>query len=651
MKKNEDAILYNETMQIRQKKILEILKEKKDWITGKELSTMLSVSDRTIRNDMELLRKECEGLIESSVRYGYRINREALEKRDAGRKDAANRTIREDIPQTSEERCKYIIEKLLFSTRKLNLYDLQYAIYVSEFTIKNDMKKVAEMLGKYDGVELVRTDRHIYLKGSEECKRSVYKDLLANETRGNFININKIDELFPNFDLIKVKNTLEEILAKHSYRVREETFPMLMIHVGVSIQRMMNYNYVEMNRSRSEIKSTPEYEIALEFFTKVTASLCFDLNENEVVLFANLLIGRQRSPLFDDKGEYLLQAEDLTLKIINTVRLRYDIDFSGDMTFKDGIILHLQNLLERIRYRAVVSNVCLAEIKKTYPLVFEMSVFIGHIIEEYTGSTISEDEIGFLAIHLGAAYDRLNIRYYYHVVLIQPNSNTLTGACSDKILERFGERLVIDAILKYYEASVIESLHPDLLVSTIPITHKLDIPIIFITMFVNTSDEYKIFRAITELDRRHYKREFDNFIKCLILQEYYFFHLECDTWEEVISYMCDRMYEGGRVEKSFKESTFARERMAYTSFSYGYAIPHALNYSAIRSTMGIAVLKRPVQWGEYQVRLVLLLAIRDDERELLKIFFDWLGNLSDDTLLLSKIMKAESVEEFISLIE
>ena len=62
-------------MQIRQKKIVEILKEKKDWITGKELSTMLSVSDRTIRNDMELLRKECEGLIESSVRYGYRINR------------------------------------------------------------------------------------------------------------------------------------------------------------------------------------------------------------------------------------------------------------------------------------------------------------------------------------------------------------------------------------------------------------------------------------------------------------------------------------------------------------------------------------------------------------------------------------------------
>ena len=45
-------------MQMRQRKILEILKEKKGWITGKELSTILSVSDRTIRSDMEQLGKD-----------------------------------------------------------------------------------------------------------------------------------------------------------------------------------------------------------------------------------------------------------------------------------------------------------------------------------------------------------------------------------------------------------------------------------------------------------------------------------------------------------------------------------------------------------------------------------------------------------------
>ena len=72
------------------------------------------------------------------------------------------------------------------------------------------------------------------------------------------------------------------------------------------------------------------------------------LDQFQVVLFANLLIGRQRSTLFE-KEDYLAQAEELMLKIVSMARQRYDIDFSADMLFKDGLVLHLQNLLERIQ--------------------------------------------------------------------------------------------------------------------------------------------------------------------------------------------------------------------------------------------------------------------------------------------------------------
>ena len=140
--------------------------------------------------------------------------------------------------------------------------------------------------------------------------------------------------------------------------------------------------------------------------------------------------------------------------------------------------------------------------------------------------------------------------------MIQPNSDALANSCADKILERFGDRIVIDEVLNYYEAPIIGSLRPDLIISTIPLKYKLEIPTITISMFVNTVDEYELLKAITELDRRHYKMEFNNFIKCLILEEYYSYNLDCDTYEDVISYMCDRMYEGGRVE----ESAFAGKR-------------------------------------------------------------------------------------------
>lgn len=49
----------------------------------------------------------CVAILESSARYGYRINEDVSEKSDL--------EPGEHIPQTSGERCKYIIEKLFFN--------------------------------------------------------------------------------------------------------------------------------------------------------------------------------------------------------------------------------------------------------------------------------------------------------------------------------------------------------------------------------------------------------------------------------------------------------------------------------------------------------------------------------------------------------
>lgn len=629
-------------MSTRQKKIIEILKQKNDWITGKELSNILGVSDRTIRNDIDQIGKGCHGMIESSVRYGYRVNPEVLAQSDI--------ELRKELPQSSEERCNYIIKKLLFDKTRLNILDLQYDIYVSEFTLKNDLKRLGKMLERFDGIELVKDSNHLSLKGSEEAKRKVYKELLADETNGNFININKIAQLFPNFNLIRVKNTLEKVLEKHSYQVREETFPQLMIHVGVAVSRMMSCYYIDAVVNSEQIRERQEYEIAKEFFEKVTAFLHFEVNESELALFASLLMGRSQGNVYVENAQNLYDAEALSKEIIEMIHLKYGIDFSKDEVFKDGITLHIQNLLVRIHNRTMQSNVCLPEIKKTYPMVFEMSVFVGRIIEEYTQHSITEDEMGFLAIHIGAAYDRLNIGYFYHAVLIQPNSHAMAAICRDKLMERFGDRMVIDAVLTYYEHPVIESLHPDLILTTLPLEHQMDVPTVQISMFVSTNDEYRVFRALNDLEAKRQKEAFRAHIEGLILEDYYFPELDCNSYEEVITLMCEKLYEGGRVMEGFEKSTFEREKMAYTSFMAGYALPHALNYLAVKSTIAIATLKRPVRWGDNEVRLVLLLAMRDDERDLLKVFFDWFGNICDDSVLLSNIRKAKNAKEFIRLV-
>lgn len=42
----------------RQEQLLAILSEKQDWVTGKQLSSLLNVSDRTIRSDVEAINKK-----------------------------------------------------------------------------------------------------------------------------------------------------------------------------------------------------------------------------------------------------------------------------------------------------------------------------------------------------------------------------------------------------------------------------------------------------------------------------------------------------------------------------------------------------------------------------------------------------------------
>lgn len=52
-----------------------LLDESKSWITGKEISRLMNVSDRTIRSDIENINRFYDKqLIESNLRSGYRIN-------------------------------------------------------------------------------------------------------------------------------------------------------------------------------------------------------------------------------------------------------------------------------------------------------------------------------------------------------------------------------------------------------------------------------------------------------------------------------------------------------------------------------------------------------------------------------------------------
>lgn len=263
---------------------------------------------------------------------------------------------------------------------------------------------------------------------------------------------------------------------------------------------------------------------------------------------------------------------------------------------------------------------------------------------------INENELGFLALHLGAAYDRSQTSDKYRVLMIYPEDQSAGKLCAIKVEQRFAQRMTIIDHHSVFEEEQVEALHPDLILTTLPLMHHLNIMTEQISLFVNYEDESRIFVALSLLDKQKNKVAFQEMIEAMILPEFFYYDYDASTPIALIDFMCDALQTKQMIPKTFKQSVLQREQMSSTSFVFGFAVPHALNVAAYHSCLSIAILKHPIAWGEFDVQLVILLGIKEDDKKLMQIFFDWLSNVVSNSNQFATILQAKNHEELIKQI-
>ena len=119
--------------------------------------------------------------------------------------------------------------------------------------------------------------------------------------------------------------------------------------------------------------------------------------------------------------------------------------------------------------------------KKNYPYAFEIAVLVGDIIGEYTGESIPESEIGYIAIHFGGAMSRLQEQNQKkRCLLVCATGQGSAQLLKYKILSQFRDKLEIVGITGYYQLKI-EDLYKDkidCIISTIHIPSGLPVPVI-----------------------------------------------------------------------------------------------------------------------------------------------------------------------------
>ena len=102
----------------------------------------------------------------------------------------------------------------------------------------------------------------------------------------------------------------------------------------------------------------------------------------------------------------------------------------------------------------------------------------------------------------------------------------------------------------------------------------------------------------------------------------------------------------GFVKKEFIHSAVLRERTSATSIGSSIAIPHGNPSGILRSRIAVAVLKKPIEWGAEKVSLVFLLAVVDEDPQVIKRLFNELSFLSEQDELVSELTKQNKVSAF-----
>lgn len=94
------------------------------------------------------------------------------------------------------------------------------------------------------------------------------------------------------------------------------------------------------------------------------------------------------------------QACEILFKIITAVHSIYGIDLKAD-NFMVRFAFHLNSLMDRASNSLVVPENYFITIKNDYPFLYVIAEYIASIIGQEIHVTLPENEISYIALHLG----------------------------------------------------------------------------------------------------------------------------------------------------------------------------------------------------------------------------------------------------------
>ena len=608
-------------------------------VTSRQLAAALSISTRSVKNYVNEINLLGNQKVILSSKQGYTVQ--------AAQAKELLSVKEESIPQTSLERGFYIVKQIMLEhSSHMDLYDLCDALYVSYSTIKADIAKMNRAFANFH-IEFTCENEEVRLHGSEKDKRRLVSYVMYEETDQQFMDANIITSSFPEFPVEQVSMIIRSTFQKYNYYINDFSFVNLLLHFAIIIDRVKEGNFVETRDCDFLIESENERALVEELCSRLEEALSISFNRNEqfevYMLFktnANYSLPSSEDSLKKLVGEDILA---LTRDIIQKVNDSYYIDLNHE-TFLTPFALHLKNLLLRVRNDTYTKNPMVDAIKSSCPTVYDIAIFIAMELMQRFHVDINEDEVTFLALHIGADIERQKTNDgKIQCILLCPDYMNMTASIYNKLLIDFGNQINIRKTISYEHE--LKHQHYDMLLTTIPLKCPLHKEVCLIPPFPNPNSRMDIQNTIDRYrtNKKNYilKKKFHDFFSSSL----FLANEDTPNRDDVLPLLCKSMEELEYVNEGFLTSVMIRETAASTAFG-NIAIPHSMEMEALKTCIGIAISQKGIQWDNHIVHVVLLVALNKIDKQIFHDLYEALVDLFSKEDVMERMKECTSFEQF-----
>jgi mannitol operon transcriptional antiterminator len=427
-----------------------------------------------------------------------------------------------EIIYTPLDRQVILRAQLLQYNEPTKLFALTQLLDVTESTIGTDIAQLEPWFEQYY-IKLIRKPGlGILLEGDERSKRKAIVALIYEHFHFidliDFIkekqaapidvetlkqNINTSVFKLLNIESIKyVKEFLTNLEEEMGYQFSDNSYIALFIRFSMTLKREKFYAqlYIEPHIQK-QIEGDKIYHFLVEWI-RLNPDNPFRFLPKEELIYLTMHIKGAKLRQTGDYNKISMIEDFKTIQLVKEFIQKVESETGIYLADNDkliiGLVKHLRPSIYRMKMDLDIINPLLEEIKTMYPKLFQTIQTCAKVIELKEHIVIPEDEIAYLATHIGAVIqkDHREIVKKYQVVvacMYGIGASQLLISEIEKNFSNISIVRVVSVIDQSFEELKDETI--DLIISTVP-TYNQSIPCVVVNPVIKEVDIKKIQEAL-----------------------------------------------------------------------------------------------------------------------------------------------------------